>query len=171
MDGAHRHAVGMVSRVRSRKTMDRILCVMPGHTCPRENCAGRTTQKIYCTEELPRGGKSSEAKHRSSAVARFVQYGDCIRTLRARSERTLILAPRPWRCVAGVPPPVPWPTRHTSGSPDKCCQPRAVAQRLRTIAISLSFFSSIAKSMGSSAASETVRGERCDARILSFLML
>jgi hypothetical protein len=25
--------------------------------------------------------------------------------------------------------------------------------------------------MGSSAASETVRGERCDARILSFLML
>jgi len=39
------------------------------------------------------------------------------------------------------------------------------------MAIALSFFCSIAKSMGSSAASETVRGERCDASTLSFLML
>ena len=57
---------------------------------------------------------------------------DCNRTLFPRSERTPLSAARQWRCEAGAPCPASCPTRHASASSDKCCQPRAVTQRLST---------------------------------------
>jgi len=70
---------------------------------------------------------------RRSAVARFMQYGDCIRLLLPRLERTPLPAARQWRYEASAPRSTSCLTRHTSASPDKCCQLRAVAQRLSTI--------------------------------------
>ena len=69
---------------------------------------------------------------RRSAVARFMQYGDCIRLLLPRLERTPLPAARQWRYEASAPRSTSCLTRHTSASPDKCCQLRAVAQRLST---------------------------------------
>jgi len=78
------------------------------------------------------GGGLWEGKFRKNSMARFMQYGDCIRRLLPRSERTLLSAARQWRYEAGAPRPTSCPTRHTSASPNECCQPRAVAQRLST---------------------------------------
>jgi hypothetical protein len=75
---------------------------------------------------------------RRSTVARFTQYGDCIRLLLPRLERTPLPAARQWRYEASAPRSTSCLTRHTSASPDKCCQRRAVAQRLSTITPSLS---------------------------------
>jgi hypothetical protein len=72
---------------------------------------------------------------RRSAVARFMQYGDCIRLLLPRLERTPLPAARQWRYEASAPRSTSCLTRHTSASPDKCCQLRAVAQRLSTISL------------------------------------
>ena len=75
---------------------------------------------------------------RSSAVARFMRYGDCIRLLLPRLERTPLPAARQWRYEASAPRSTSCPTQHTRASPDKCCQLRAVAQRLSTMECSLS---------------------------------
>ncbi len=63
------------------------------------------------------GGGLLQGKSTKSGMAQFVQYGDCIRTLLPRSERTPLHATRQWRYEAGAPRPASCPTRHTSASP------------------------------------------------------
>ena len=69
----------------------------------------------------------------SSAVARFMQYGDCFGTLFPRKERTSIPAIRQWRRAAGhhVPPPVQRVMLAPPAKHHKRGQLQAVAQRLR----------------------------------------
>jgi hypothetical protein len=67
--------------------MHRTFCVMRKLTDDSRRGAGRATLKRAWTKEHDRGGEISQDKHRSSAVARFMPYGDGIGTLRPRAER------------------------------------------------------------------------------------
>src|SRR6266852_2302263 len=106
------------------------MCRVRAHTS--DSRAGRTTHKMYCTKEPHRRWLALAGTGWGSAVARFVQYGDCIGTLLPRSERTPISTARQARHEADVG--LPRPLRHGTPAPplryDKRCQPKAVAQRL-----------------------------------------